>query len=85
MEYKYQIGDRVIAINKTPRIRERDNCATYYQQLERKQDFLYVVGYDEEETERLGVPCYWCNVVPAIGGDSFSEKDLVFYQEKAVM
>lgn len=84
MKRSYQIGEKIVPVSKTPRLRDYDNCATYYQRLEMKQDFLFVVGFDEEEEERLGVPCYWCNVVPVIGGDSFTEKDLISYQEKAV-
>lgn len=85
MERAYKIGDKVVSINKTPRIREHDNCGTYYQRLEVKQDFLYVVGFDEEEEKRLGLPCYWCNVIPNLGGDSFAEKDIIPYQEEPVV
>ncbi|PLS18985.1 hypothetical protein CVD28_00870 [Bacillus sp. M6-12] len=82
MERKYKIGEKITPINKTPRIRQHDNCGTYYQRLEMNQDFLYVVGFDEEEEQRLGVPCYWCNVYPVLGGDSFAEKDLILYVEE---
>jgi hypothetical protein len=81
MENMLSFGQKVKPINKTPRIREHDNCATYYQQLELKQDFLYVVGIDSEESERLNKPCYWCNIVPSIGGDSFTQSDLILYTE----
>lgn len=82
MKRTYQINDKVIPLNKTPRIRMHDNCATYYKGLEMNQEFLYVVGYDEEEEKRLNTPCYWCNVIPVLNGDSFAEKDLVPYIEK---
>jgi hypothetical protein len=84
LERNYKIGDKVLPVNKTPRIRDKDNCATYYEQIERNQPFLYVVGVDEEETVRLQTPCYWCNVDPVMGGDSFSEKDLRPYQKSQV-
>lgn len=78
---KFSIGDKVKPINKTPRHREMDNCSTFYRQQELQQDFLYVTGFDEEESARLGIPCYWCNVTFHLGGDSFAESDLIAYTE----
>jgi hypothetical protein len=80
MERRFEIGQKVVPIHKTAGFREHNNCATYYQRLEMNQDFLYVVGYDEEESQRLHTPCYWCNVVPVMGGDSFAGKDLIPYE-----
>jgi len=81
MKRKYRLGEKVTPINKTPRIREHDNCGTYYRRLEENQDFLYIVGFDEEEEQRLNTPCYWCNTIDVIGGDSFAETDLIQYAE----
>lgn len=81
MKRAFEISQKVVPVTKTPRIRDHDNCGTYYQRMETGQAYLYVTGYDKEEEERLGVPCYWCNVSPHLGGDSFTEKDLVLLKE----
>lgn len=79
MSRAFELLTKVVPVSKTPRIRDRDNCGTFYRQQETGQEYLYVTGIDLEEEARLSVPCYWCNVSPHLGGDSFTEKDLIRY------
>lgn len=79
MEFKYKKGDRVVALRKTSRKREIDNCASFYKRMEMNQKFLYVNGIDEGATKHFGEPCYWCDAVKGMG-DSYKESDLISYE-----
>lgn len=77
---KYQKGDKVVALKKTSRKRDIDNCASYYKRIELNQEFLYVNGIDEEATEHFDEPCYRCDAVEGMG-DSYKETDLISYED----
>ena len=74
----YKKGDKVVAIKKTSRKREIDNCASYYRRVELGQDYLFVNGIDEEATRHFGETCYWCDAERGMG-DSYKESDLIPY------
>lgn len=59
----FKVDDKVKSINKTAGHCDFDNSATHYKMLEIKQNFLYVIGVNEEESRNvigkfiIGVGC----------------------------
>lgn len=78
---KYKKGEKVVAIYKTSRKREIDNCASYYKRVELNQEFLFVNGVDEVASDKYNETCYWCDADNVGMGDSYKESDLILYNE----
>ncbi|KAF6608595.1 MULTISPECIES: hypothetical protein [Bacillus] len=49
----FKVDDKVKSINKTAGHCDFDNSATHYKMLEIKQNFLYVIGVNEEESRNV--------------------------------
>ncbi|MEC5219960.1 hypothetical protein [Bacillus atrophaeus] len=72
----FKVDDKVKPINKTAGHRDFDNSATHYKMLEIKQNFLYVIGVNEEESRNIKEVCYWCGVYPGAPMDIYKCSDI---------
>ncbi|ATO28993.1 hypothetical protein RA13_14085 [Bacillus atrophaeus] len=72
----FEVGDTVKPIKKTAGHRDFNHSATHYKMLEIKQNFLYVIGVNEEESRNVKEICYWCGVYPGAPMDTYKWSDL---------